>query len=74
MVFPYGRQNSRPFSHTRMFAHFSPRVSPRVHRQGGGEEGEGRLVCRMAVFSLLFPDVQADHCHKAIAEDDSYLR
>ena len=28
-----------------------------------------RLVCRMAVFSLLFPDVQA-HCHKAIAEDD----
>jgi hypothetical protein len=73
MVFPYGRQNSRPFSHTRMFAHFSPRVSPRVHRQGGGEE-EGRLVCRMAVFSLLFPDVQADHCHKAIAEDDSYLR
>ncbi|KAH9989441.1 hypothetical protein BJV77DRAFT_683391 [Russula vinacea] len=57
IVFPYGRQNSRPFSHTRMFAHLSPRVSPRVHRQGGAKKEKTDWYA-MAVFSLLFPDVR----------------
>ena len=55
MVFPYGRQNSRPFSHTRMFAHLSPRVSPRVHRQGGAKKEKTDWYAEWPYSHSYFP-------------------